>query len=165
MEEWKEIEGYPNYEVSIYGEVYSKKKGDVLEPQNNTHGYYVVTLYDNNIPKMHTVHRLVAKAFIPNPFNKNEINHINGNKKDNRVSNLEWCTSSENKKHAFKNGLAKHHGGSPRIKVRVIETGKEYNSILECANDINGNIGHIASILRGEKKYKSHHGLHFERIN
>src|SRR5699024_1348986 len=65
------------------------------------------SLYKDKIPKYFPVHRLVAMAFIPNPDNKPQVNHINGNKKDNCVKNLEWCTSSENNLHAYKTGINK----------------------------------------------------------
>lgn len=164
MIEWALIDDYPEYEISIYGEVYSKRKRDVLIPQTNPGGYYTVTLYNENGPKIFTIHRLVANAFIPNPFNKPQINHINGFKRDNRLDNLEWCTAEENMQHAFQTGLGKHAGGTPKIKVRIVETGEVFDSIRECARTIKGNAGHIASSLRGDKKYQTHHGFHFEKV-
>lgn len=77
----------------------------------NGRGYANITLIKNGNKFKTVIHRLVAKAFIPNPENKPEVNHINGNKRDNRLDNLEWCTSSENRKHAFKIGLAKARKG------------------------------------------------------
>ena len=68
----------------------------------NGRGYANITLIKNGNKFKTVIHRLVAKAFIPNPENKPEVNHINGNKRDNRLDNLEWCTSSENRKHEFK---------------------------------------------------------------
>lgn len=72
-------------------------------------GYTFVQLRKNNKTKCLSVHRLVAMAFINNPKNKPQVNHINGNKKDNNVENLEWCTQGENNAHAYRNGLKKHH--------------------------------------------------------
>ena len=80
-------------------------KGKKLKPKNNGHGYYNIAIYINSTAKYEYIHRIVAKCFIPNPENKMFVNHINGNKKDNRAINLEWCTKSENVRHAYKSGL------------------------------------------------------------
>jgi hypothetical protein len=157
--EWKPIEGYPGYEISIYGEVYSKKLGDTLVPQKNMWGYYFVQLYNEHGEKMFTVHRLVAEAFIPNPYGKPQVNHIDGHKRNNRVNNLEWCTNSENEKHAFKLGLKQP---SRRKKIRIIETGNVYLSMHDCAREINGNFKAISNCIRG--KSKTHKGYHYEVI-
>lgn len=119
MEIWKEITNYEGtYEVSNYGSVksLSRKVGHfsgilrvlkekLLKPDVDKAGYLLIGLRKDNIQKKFLNHRLVAAAFIPNPSNKLEVNHINGIKSDNRVENLEWVTSSENKIHAFKEGL------------------------------------------------------------
>lgn len=113
MEVWKDIEGYGNrYQVSSEGRIRKKNKDKRSRPFryltpncNNNAGYYRVGLSYKCYHKTLTVHRLVAQAFIPNPNNKPQVNHIDGNKKNNRVENLEWVTVSENGIHASKTGL------------------------------------------------------------
>lgn len=107
MEKWLPVKGYEGlYEVSDMGRVRSLKRatthGVVLIPKQTKKGYLRVTLSKNNQKATKTVHRLVAIAFIDNPENKAEVNHKNGVRTDNRVSNLEWVTRSENELHAYK---------------------------------------------------------------
>lgn len=102
---WKPIENYEQYSISNLGNVYSSKRNRILKPTNTTKGYVQVHLSKNGNVVNAPIHRLVAKAFIANPFNKLQVNHIDGNKHNNRVENLEWCTNSENQKHAIKLGL------------------------------------------------------------
>lgn len=101
MSEWKEIEEFPNYQVSKSGEVKNVKTGRILKPATSANGYYIVSLSDKEKRKTALVHRLVATAFIPNPLNGNIVNHLNGNKKDNHVSNLEWADQLENMNHWY----------------------------------------------------------------
>jgi hypothetical protein len=112
MEIFKDIEGYDGlYQVSNLGRVKSfnkNKKGKLLTPTFNRKGYTMVHL-SGDVNKNITIHRLVAQAFLPNPENKPQVNHINGVKHDNRCENLEWNTPSENLLHAHRIGLAKGH--------------------------------------------------------
>ena len=109
MEEiWKVIDGAPQYLISSFGRVKSlKRKEEKILSERKVNGYKVVGINFGKKRKQVKVHRLVAIAFIPNPEQKDQINHIDGNKQNNNVTNLEWCTRQENMKHAFENGLAR----------------------------------------------------------
>lgn len=107
MEEvWKDIEGYEGlYKVSNLGNIHSIKSHYILKGSIDTMGYRIVNLSKNKTNKHFYIHRLVAKAFIPNPDNKPQVNHIDGNKLNNNITNLEWVTGKENIRHASKNNL------------------------------------------------------------
>ena len=102
------------YEVSSLGNVRTKDregarghhvKGHILAQRDNSNGYLRCDINITGKTKSHLVHRLVAEKFIPNPDNKPFVNHIDGNKHNNSVNNLEWCTRNENERHAWKTGL------------------------------------------------------------
>ena len=107
QEIWKPVEGYENYFVSNLGKV--KRDGIELHPSIDNTGYMRIGLNkfsgEYSEQKKFLLHRLVAETFISNPENKPEVNHIDGNKQNNCVSNLEWVTRCENVRHASKNGL------------------------------------------------------------
>ena len=96
FELWKGIDGYDNYEVSIYGNVRNIKTGQVLRPYNVGAGYHSVKLCKFGKEKNHRIHRLVALAFIPNPENKRCCDHINNVRSNNTIINLRWATDEEN---------------------------------------------------------------------
>lgn len=105
MKEFREVEGFPKYLISSDGDVYSKNIKRNLSKFLNIEGYYQVHLCNNDKCKTFRVHRIVAKAFIDNPNNYPQINHIDGNKTNNDFRNLEWCTLQQNINHAIKNHL------------------------------------------------------------
>lgn len=186
---WKDIKGYEGiYQVSSEGRVRSLDrvedrgrniKGKILKPSINPYGYCVVGLFKNGTQKKNMVHRLVAEAFIPNPDNKPEIDHINTIKIDNTVflnedgsvnydkTNLRWVTKKENmnnpltktKMHinARKPSKGKYGKEHPASKP-IIQYYKDSNFIKEweCANDVERVLGisnkHIGSVCLGKRK-------------
>lgn len=102
MEKWKALEENNNYEISSYGN-FRNKKGRMLRTNINARGYIYCNISTKNIITKVKIHRLVAKAFIDNPLDKETVNHIDGNKLNNRYSNLEWLTRKENIQHYFTN--------------------------------------------------------------
>lgn len=135
----KPIKGYEGlYSIDANGHIYSElhnssRRLGELKFDITCHGYAQVGLYDENgNRKRFRVHRLVAETFIPNIENLPQVNHINGNKLDNRVENLEWCTCSDNIKHAYKSGLQEKRNGE-RVGSHKLtsENVKEIKSMLK----------------------------------
>jgi len=119
---WKEID-IPGYFISNLGRLRGRS-GKVLNLYINHEGYYAICLRfggKNSKAKALKIHREVAKAFIPNPNNLRVVNHKDGNKLNNCVNNLEWCTDSENTIHAYKTGLIKAQRGCNKIGSKLTE--------------------------------------------
>ncbi len=119
---WRDIAGFNgDYQESNYGRTKSFKRGNVkiLKPSVSRNGYLYINLKSNGVHKRYLVHRLVAILFIPNPDNKPQVNHIDGNKQNNRVNNLEWVTSSENITHAYECGLQKYGEQHHKSKLTI----------------------------------------------
>ena len=112
MSNWKTC--IPGYEASSDGRIRNAKTGNLIKQYPHKDGYLRIQIAG----KTHTVHRIIASTFLPNTDNKPEINHIDGIKTNNAVSNLEWCTRSENQKHAYRMGLKSSTGiNNPRCKL------------------------------------------------
>lgn len=161
----KSIIGYNNYLAHKSGNIYSKKTNRFMRPMLNQSGYQYVILQENNTKKKELVHRLIAKSFLNNPYNKFQVNHIDGNKINNNISNLEWCTQSENTIHAFKNGLMKvskssidnirEMGKLSAKKVINITTGKIYSSAKEASINEGVNYKTLNGYLNNKYKNKT----------
>ena len=164
MEIWKDIKGFEGYyQVSNMGRIKSlerwvirNKKGRlhvkarIIKGCIETRGYSAVTLTNNGKRTYARIHRLVADAFLNNPFNKPEVNHIDGNKQNNKVSNLEYCTRIENEQHAYKTGLKK----GKTVEMIDKDTGMviaEYPSAVDAISRFTDkkNPTHIYSCLHG----------------
>lgn len=157
---WKIIDNFPNYQISNFGRVMSLAKKDkplIMAPHIGGGGYYSVNLHrkveGKKVIERKYIHRLVAEAFIPNPLNRTEINHIDGDKTNNHITNIEWITHSENMKHSYKLGLHSRCDimgiNHPRVKLseedvrdirRRIDSGtkigKEYGITRQQVNNI-----------------------------
>lgn len=150
---WKPIKDYEDlYEVSNLGNVRKIKDNYIFHKNKNSRGYIVVTLTKENVEKSHSVHRLVASAFIPNPSNKPQINHISGIKTDNRVNNLEWCTGSENMQHCYKNNLQKKR--FKRVNQYTLDNQfiRKWDSLIQVEKELNINHSKISMVCNGKRK-------------
>lgn len=166
-EEWRPIKGYEGlYEVSNMGRVKSLHfdKEIIRKQVERTNGYMEVNLSKDGTTNVKVVHRLVAIAFIKNPNNYECVNHKDGNKKNNTVDNLEWCTAKENTHHAIKTGLT-----NLTVALKPVMAYKDdklvgvFRSMGECAEKLNCDIGNISKVIHG--KLKTHHSFTFKLVN
>lgn len=152
QEEWRAVSGWEDmYEVSNLGRVRSiKKKGLIIASFVEKDGYIVVSLKSPRFIKK--LHRLVAIAFIPNPENKPQVNHIDSNRSNNYVSNLEWVTPKENTQHSLKVGRIsageKHYAAKLNNKI-VVEIRESKLKTSELAKKYNVSWGTIDSVRNG----------------
>lgn len=154
QEIWKDVPGYEGfYKISSKGRLYSIKKNKILKPYTNKQGYRCIGLqHDNNIYYT-SIHRLVAKAFIPNPDNLPQVNHKDENPSNNNVDNLEWCTSQYNINYGNRNNKisAKAQPVSQYTKDHVFIA--EYPSIPYIAKHFNYDYSFLYKCCKGVRKY------------
>ena len=168
---FKQIKGFENYyEIDENGIVksvdrmiwngkgYVLKKGQILKQAKNIKGYKICYLSKNGKQKTCFVHRLVAITFIPNPQNLPQINHIDCNKENNNITNLEWCSNLDNHRHAIKNGLVWRWENAGRKKIKVVKIDpknnavlEEYNSIAEASRLNHINSANLNSVIKGKR--------------
>lgn len=163
MEVFKDIKGYPNYQVSNLGRVWSKKRQIYLKPCKINNGYLTVSLSAiNGKFKRELIHRLVALTFIDNPNNYPCVNHKDENKENNTVTNLEWCTRSYNMNYGT---CAERIGKSNSKAIRCIETGVIYPSGKEAAKALGTSADIVSKVLHGKSRCKTANGYHLEFVN
>ena len=168
---WKKIDGFDKYQISNLGRVKSKertvrnrqRKERIVKPSLNQKGYLQVTLINNeNNYKTLKVHRLVAIAFIQNPTDLAQVNHIDGNKTNNTVENLEWCSNIENMQHSYKIGLR----DKEKMSINMKKLGKyPYRNHKRGVLQIDKNTGEILKrweyIIDASRKMRiSHSAIH-----
>ena len=162
---WKDIKGYEGiYQVSNLGRIKRVETDRILKPLKHTKGYLNIGLYKNHTASKKLIHRLVAQAFIPNSENKPEINHIDEDKANNRVNNLEWSTRKENNNYGTHNDRMSKTQSIPIIATNL-ETGDstEFYGTNECARQLGLYQQHITSVLKGRLKQTG--GYTFKYIN
>ena len=180
MEIWKDIKGYEGrYQISTLGNVRSLKNNILLVGTKNTQYKTVTLCKDGTCINFHR-HRLVAEAFIENPFNKCQVNHIDGNKHNNNIENLEWVTHRENMKHAYENDMRDFKEVRPVLQydlngklVKEYETindaekeGFNHSHIIGCCNERRNEHGGYVWVYkedaaRAEKRiYRANHKLY-----
>lgn len=156
-EVWRDVPGYGGrLQASNLGRLrvvrcYTR----VLQPFQSRGGYLVGTVNIDGERIRHGVHRFVAEAFLPNPERKEQVNHINGDKTDNRPENLEWVTCQENNLHRCR--VLGAGGGRPERPVVCLSTGEWFPSITAAADAVGGQMCKILSCCKGERKH--HRGL------
>lgn len=180
-EEWRDVKGFEGfYMISSLGNIKSCERkvirgdGKTLPLQEKVlkqslrNGYPCATLWNGGKAKNVKIHRLVAEAFISNPNAYRCVNHIDGNKTNNTVNNLEWCTHSQNMKHAHDNGLnksvhmaSKAHAIKSSIPV-MRSDGVVYGSMSDAARDIGCGASEVSACCSGKRK--SVNGFSFERV-
>lgn len=151
----KRIDGFERYFIQEDGQVFDSKYNRIVSTWVDTVGYRQCYLYDET-GKKHSkrIHRLIAIAFVPNPKNNPQVNHIDGNKLNNSIDNLEWVTNKENTQHGYDNHLYKFKSRKHKINVYTKENHefvKQFASIRSMCEELDINRKTVTMILKKEK--------------
>jgi hypothetical protein len=151
------------YAITETGEVYSYKKNKYLTPTDNGYGYKFITLYGNGKKNKHYIHRLVLETFKPvENMAQLQCNHIDENKSNNNLSNLEWCTAKENANSGTRN---ERSAKARSMKVYCRELDRIFNSMNEAADELEINSGHICECCKGQRKTAGRMHWKYVKIN
>ena len=176
---WRNVVNYEGlYMVSNLGYVKSLGNGNARNPNwqkerilksgKDKDGYLLVALFKDGKRKTLRVHRLVAQAFIPNPDNLSQVNHINEIKKDNRVENLEWCDAKYNANYGTHNKrVSESQTNYPKFSKQVlcVETGVIYPSVMQVKRELGFSNTNISEVCLGKRKRKTAYGFHWRYID
>lgn len=153
---YKSLDGFDMYQICGDGYVVNRYTGHIMYGNKKKTGYYEVTLVDDNGEKNYfLLHRLIAAAFLGMPEDGEEVNHINGDKADNRVVNLEWVTHADNLRHAFDTGLRKNDVSPKAVIATNMDTGEqvEFESIYRASKFLGISQGNICMCCKGQRPY------------
>lgn len=167
-EEWIEAYGFPSHEVSSHGRVRNKKTGYILKPFSDRYGYLRLSI--GNTDNVY-IHRLVCMSFYGVPDEeRSQVNHIDGDRQNNHILNLEWCTPRENIKWGIYNGNIDPAIGLKKARVanlkpvRIIELNKVFSCVKDCADFLGVAPTNVSRCLVGARKGQKLHGYHIEFI-
>lgn len=162
---WK----YPNHEFSTHGRIRNKKTGHILRPMYDKDGYEVISIGSVDNVRVHIA--IMEAWFGSKPFPNAEVNHIDLNRANNHYLNLEWTTSKGNIEWAMMHGTIDWQKGLDRaveinrLRVRVVETGEEFDSIKSCADYLGVPPTNISRVLSGSRTGQRIHGYHLEYVD
>lgn len=168
-EYWVDHWRFPNHEFSTHGRIRNRKNGHILRPHLDRYGYEVLSIGNvNNV----SVHRVICEAFYGAlPFPNAQVNHIDCDRQNNHIFNLEWVTPSENIRWCSQQGRLKYQSGLDRavevnkVRVRIIETEMVFDSIKDCADYFGVRPTNIQRVLSGSRKGQRFHGIHLEYVD
>lgn len=168
MEEWIETYTFPNYEISSWGRIRNKRTGYILKPFPDRYGYLRLSL--GNVDNVY-IHRLVCETFYGPPKDRRyQVNHIDGDRQNNHVLNLEWCSPSENIRWGVSNGNLDPMVGLKRAvevnsrPVRIVELNMEFPSVKDCAEYLGVHPNRVSRCLVGDRRGQRLHGYHVEYV-
>lgn len=166
MSKWKILPQYPNYLIFEDGTVFSILSRSWLSPHPKKTGYQELILIDSDGKKNYVlIHRIVAECFCEKREGANEVNHINGDKADNRAINLEWVSRNENLRHAYETGLREQDTSARTVIATNIETGEQqrFASIYRAARFLGISQGNICMACKGLRPYAGGYYWDYEK--